>query len=111
MTSPNAEPSDAELPTMDSHGHAHEPSWASDNPCQSALDGLHQYVDGEMSELGRQQLEMHLRDCVGCENVFGFEVQVKRLIAKRGRTPCPDEVRTRLVAMIQTYAVETQPDA
>jgi anti-sigma factor (TIGR02949 family) len=91
MTSPNAEPfnaqaSGAEEVTVGSQPVAHRHG-GSDNPCQSALDGLYQYVDGEMSEEGRLQLEMHLRDCVGCENVFGFEFQVKRLIATRGRTP------------------------
>lgn len=115
MTSPNAEPfnaqaSGAEEVTVESQPVAHRHG-GSDNPCQSALDGLYQYVDGEMSEEGRLQLEMHLRDCVGCENVFGFEFQVKRLIATRGRTRCPDEVRARLVTVIQTYAIETQPDA
>ena len=111
MTSPTAEPSDADLPTADQHLHAHDHAGGSDNPCQSALDGLHQYVDGEMSEAGRRQMEMHLRDCIGCENVFGFEVQVKRLIATRGQTRCPDEVRARLTTVIHTYALETQPDA
>ena len=44
---------------------AHPPHSGSDNPCQDALDGLYRYVDGEMSEDDRRQLDLHLLDCVG----------------------------------------------
>lgn len=79
---------------------------SSDNPCQDALDGLYRYVDGEMTEADRRQLDMHLRDCVGCESVFEFEVRIKRVVATRGRVRCPDEVRARLVQVVQSYSIE-----
>ena len=90
---------------------AHPPHSGSDNPCQDALDGLYRYVDGEMSEDDRRQLDLHLLDCVGCESVFEFEVRVKHVIATRGRVRCPDEVRARLVEVGQTFSIEQRREA
>lgn len=106
MTPSNPKPPSAET----SEAAADCGPLSSADPCRSALDGLYRYVDGESSEDDRMQLEVHLRECVGCENVFEFEVQIKRLIAKRGRMRCPDEVRARLVTVIETFALELKPD-
>ena len=87
----------------DDTARPHPPS---DNPCRDALDGLYRYVDGEMTEADRRQLDLHLQDCVGCESVFEFEVRVKQVIATRGRVSCPDDVRARLVEVVQSYSIE-----
>lgn len=90
---------------MTDHTHDHQHP-TSDNPCRDALDGLYRYVDGEMTDVDKSRLDQHLRDCVGCEKVFDFEVQVKQVIAKRGRVRCPDEVRARLVEVVQRFSIE-----
>jgi len=73
----------------------------SDN-CDVALAELYQYLDGELSQDSRARIERHLTECSPCLEAFDFEAEVRRLIADRCRDRCPDALRQRIQAVIDT---------
>jgi mycothiol system anti-sigma-R factor len=73
----------------------------SDN-CDVALAELYEYLDGELTVEARQRIETHLRECSPCLEAFDFEAEVRRLVADRCRDQCPDALRQRIQAAIET---------
>lgn len=68
--------------------------------CDSALDELYQFLDGELDEANRHRIEAHLNDCSPCLEAFDFEAELRRIIANRCRDRVPDELRSRIQAVL-----------
>jgi anti-sigma factor RsiW len=74
------------------HDHAH---------CLELFDKLSEYIDGEMGELERREIETHIAQCVAC---FGCLQSLKRTIAlckQAGRQTVPAVFSEKLQTMIQ----------
>ena len=68
--------------------------------CREALHRVYHFLDGELTSERRDEIAHHLDKCSHCLEVFGFETEIRRLVADRCRDQVPDELRTRIAAAI-----------
>jgi len=59
--------------------------------CRAFLARLYLYLDGEIDEQSRADIDRHLEICTGCEHQFIFERDLKALVRKKCSEQ-PDEV-------------------
>jgi mycothiol system anti-sigma-R factor len=59
--------------------------------CRSFLARLYLYLDGEIDDEQRADIDRHLEACTGCEHQFVFERDLKALV-RRKCAEQPDEV-------------------
>ena len=64
--------------------------------CQETLAELSTYLDGELTEEVRAKISVHLDDCPPCGDVAHFEVELRRVIARKCADRVPDELRARI---------------
>jgi mycothiol system anti-sigma-R factor len=50
--------------------------------CKDTLDRLYEYLDRELSEAERLEVQQHLDDCPPCLDRFEFEENVLRLVRR-----------------------------
>jgi anti-sigma factor (TIGR02949 family) len=50
--------------------------------CKETLDRLYEYLDRELSEAERREVQQHLDDCPPCLDRFKFEENVLRLVRR-----------------------------
>jgi mycothiol system anti-sigma-R factor len=81
-----------------------------DPECREALDRLYTFLDGELTEERRHEIQDHLSTCLPCLEAFDFEAELKVLIATRCRDEVPAQLRVR-VALALTEAARTTADA
>jgi len=65
--------------------------------CKEALEALYLFLDKELSNLKRSQVQEHLDDCLPCLQAFEFEVELKRVIAHK----CTEEVPSHLYERVR----------
>jgi mycothiol system anti-sigma-R factor len=68
--------------------------------CREALHRVYHFLDGELTSERRDQIARHLDKCSPCVEVFGFETEIRKLVADRCRDQVPEELRTRIAAAI-----------
>ena len=68
--------------------------------CSEALHQLYHYLDGELPESTRLSVVAHLEYCPPCVQVVVFEVELRRIVAKRCREEPPGELRHRIARAI-----------
>lgn len=71
--------------------------------CRETLERAYLFLDGEvLSDEERVEIRLHLERCGPCYERVGLEKEVTTLIARlRGCTPCPQELKTKIAAMIE----------
>jgi mycothiol system anti-sigma-R factor len=74
------------------------------DPCDDALAELHLYLDRELDDDTRARIEVHLRQCSPCLEAFDFESELRRIVADRCRARVPDELRSRIEALLDREA-------
>jgi mycothiol system anti-sigma-R factor len=80
-----------------------------DPECREALDRLYTFLDGELTEERRHEIQDHLSTCLPCLEAFDFEAELKVLIATRCRDDVPAQLRVR-VALALSEAARTTVD-
>jgi mycothiol system anti-sigma-R factor len=65
--------------------------------CTEAVHVLYQFLDGELTEVRRVEIQTHLQACLPCWEAFDFEAEMKIFIAKRCRDTAPDALRDRVM--------------
>ena len=68
--------------------------------CREALHRVYDFLDGEITPERRDQISRHLDKCAPCLKAFGFETEIRRLVADRCRDKVPEELRNRIAAVI-----------
>jgi mycothiol system anti-sigma-R factor len=68
--------------------------------CDGAIERVYTYLDGELTVWKRQAITRHLDECPPCAQGFYFEVEIRRVIAKRCRDEAPAELRRRIAESI-----------
>jgi mycothiol system anti-sigma-R factor len=68
--------------------------------CREAMHRVYHFLDGELTPERRAQIAKHLDQCSPCVEVFGFETEIRKLVANKCRDQVPDELRTRIAAAI-----------
>ena len=51
--------------------------------CRAFLARLYVYLDGEIDEQSRADIDRHLEECTGCEQQLVFERDLKALVRKK----------------------------
>jgi mycothiol system anti-sigma-R factor len=68
--------------------------------CREALHRVYHFLDGELTPERRDQIARHLDRCSPCLRAFGFETEIRRLVADRCRDEVPEELRARIATVI-----------
>jgi len=69
--------------------------------CDEALTELYRFLDDELDEATRVQIQVHLDGCSTCLEAFDFEVELRRVIRSRCQERVPDELRARVLEAIE----------
>lgn len=70
-------------------------------PCQEAIATLYYYLDGELTADRRQLIQHHLDECEPCFQKFGFEAELKAVIARKCRDEVPESLRVRVAEALR----------
>ncbi len=76
--------------------------------CDKALREIHGFLDREITNETRQAIASHLDECPPCGNAYGFEDELRRIVAAKATDPCPLELRARIAAAL---GIEEQQDS
>jgi mycothiol system anti-sigma-R factor len=64
--------------------------------CDETIERLYTYLDGELTEERRVEISRHLDLCGPCVGKFGFEAELRKVIASRCKDHVPEELITRV---------------
>ena len=64
--------------------------------CDETIEKLYVYLDGELTEQRRVEIALHLDLCGPCVGAYGFEAELRKLIASRCQDHVPDALRARV---------------
>ncbi len=88
----------------DDHGDDHAGHDHAGN-CEEALQELYSFLDGELTEHKRSQIQHHLDDCSPCLEAFDFEAELRLVIKHRCRDEVPESLRLRVAERITKFDV------
>lgn len=69
--------------------------------CDQAVRELYHYLDGELTEERRHEIEVHLDRCGTCADAAGFEAELRSVIANRCRDHVPEALIARVAGAIE----------
>lgn len=72
--------------------------------CDESIGRLYSYLDGELTEQRRVEIARHLDLCGPCVSAFGFETELRKVIANRCKDHVPDTLIARVADAIQAEA-------
>ena len=64
--------------------------------CDETIERLYFYLDGELTEERRIEITRHLDLCGPCVGAYGFETELRKVIANR----CKDRVPETLIVRV-----------
>ncbi len=64
--------------------------------CDETIERLYFYLDGELTDNRREEITRHLDLCGPCVGAYGFEAELRRVIANRCRDHVPDSLIDRV---------------
>ena len=74
-------------------------------PCEEAAARLFEYLDGELDEVSREEVEHHLEICARCYPRLVFERSFLEAVERVQRgEKAPAELRNRVMAVIEEAA-------
>jgi mycothiol system anti-sigma-R factor len=68
--------------------------------CVEAVHELYHYLDGELTEERRVEIQVHLDFCGPCGGAAEFEAELRRVIANRCQDRVPDSLIERVARAI-----------
>jgi mycothiol system anti-sigma-R factor len=74
-------------------------------PCQEAIATLYTFLDGELTADRRTRIQRHLDDCSPCFAAYGFEAELKAVVARKCRDDVPDSLRRRVAEALRAEDV------
>ena len=69
--------------------------------CDETVERLYYYLDGELTEERRVEITRHLDLCGPCVDAFGFEAELRKVIANRCRDHVPQALLDRVARAIE----------
>jgi len=76
-------------------------------PCQEAIATLYTFLDGELTPERREKIQRHLDDCAPCFEAFGFEAELKSVIARKCHEEVPASLRSRVADVLKAEGART----
>ena len=74
-------------------GHANEGG----ADCEEAIHTLYHFLDGELTDERRYEIQVHLEECSPCLEAFDFEAELKLIVARKCRDQVPETLRVRVL--------------
>jgi mycothiol system anti-sigma-R factor len=74
--------------------------------CVEAVHELYTYLDGELTEVRREEIRVHLDWCGPCGGAAHFEAELRRVIANRCKDRVPQSLIERVAAALQDESTE-----
>jgi mycothiol system anti-sigma-R factor len=68
--------------------------------CDEAVHRLYHFLDGELDDTRRADIQRHLDECLPCLEAFDFEAELRQLIAMKCRDQVPESLRSRIADAI-----------
>lgn len=72
--------------------------------CDDALHTMYHFLDGELTDETRAQIQAHLESCPPCFEGFDFEAELRIVIAKKCCEQVPEELKRRIADAIKHEA-------
>jgi len=69
--------------------------------CNETIERLYHYLDGELTQERRVQIQRHLEECSPCLQAVGFEQELRVVIARRCTDRVPDELKERIKSALE----------
>jgi mycothiol system anti-sigma-R factor len=83
----------------------------SDSQCSGVLRDVWLFLDDEMDPENRARVQQHLDECSPCLVEAGLDQKLKQLLHKKcGGDRAPEQLRSRLIASLQTVQVSSVAD-
>lgn len=77
--------------------------------CNEAVRQLYRYLDGELNDVRRVQISVHLDECGWCGEAAEFEAELRMVVANRCKDRVPEALKARVAAALRAEA--TRQDA
>lgn len=68
--------------------------------CGETIQRLYHYLDGELTDDRRRQIQRHLDECPPCVDAYGFEMDLRQVVANRCRDRVPPALLDRVRAAL-----------
>jgi mycothiol system anti-sigma-R factor len=101
MTPDSRNPHPAGGPAGDHVSGAAGPPVGEHADCREALDRLYTFLDGELTESRRHDIQHHLDTCSPCLEAFDFEADLKLMVARHCRDEVPEQLRIRVAMALR----------
>lgn len=72
----------------------------SETNCNDSIAYLYTFLDGELTAEKRTAITEHLDDCGPCLDLFDFETELRRVVAKCCHQEVPEALRIRIAEAI-----------
>ena len=69
--------------------------------CEEAVHELYTYLDGELTEVRREEIRVHLDYCGPCGGAAEFEAELRKVIANRCKDRVPEGLIRRVAEAIE----------
>jgi len=79
--------------------------------CDDLLHELEHFLHGELTPERQAKLRDHLEDCPPCLETADFQVQLRKLVAKRCTEQVPETLRLRIEVLLADPATFSEPEA
>lgn len=73
-----------------------------DVDCNSVVQELYTFLDGELTDGRRVQIERHFTGCTDCHEVVEFHASLKMTISAKCQEAVPDALRRRINEALRT---------
>ena len=77
--------------------------------CDDAVHRLYHFLDGELDDTRRADIQQHLDDCLPCLEAFDFEAELRQVIAMKCRDQVPESLRLRVAEAIHHESLREHP--
>lgn len=74
--------------------------------CDETIERLYTYLDGELTEARRVEIARHLDLCGPCVSAYGFEAELRKVIAMRCKDRVPDALIQRVAEALQKESAQ-----
>jgi mycothiol system anti-sigma-R factor len=69
--------------------------------CDETIERLYFYLDGELTEERRIEITRHLDMCGPCVGAYGFETELRKVIANRCKDHVPESLIVRVAEALR----------
>ncbi len=75
--------------------------------CEETIERLYFYLDGELTEQRRIEISRLLDLCGPCVGAYGFEAELRKLVANRCKERVPDALIARVADALRQEGAST----